>query len=88
MMYPYMTFPDETEVTHSPLQENGDVKVYIETPVDNGFKNLTCILPEYRWINNGYTNAELKYWKEFIRNNAHIIIELAENGGFSHATAI
>jgi hypothetical protein len=87
-MYPYMTFPDETEVTHSQVQKDGTVKVYIETPADDGFKNLTCILPEYKWANNGYTSSELKYWKEFVRNNAHIIIELAENGGFDHATAV
>ena len=34
MMYPYMTFSDDTEVTHSPLRDNGTVNVYIETPTD------------------------------------------------------
>ena len=42
MMYPYMTFNDDTEVTHSQMLEDGSVKVYIETPVEDGFKNLTC----------------------------------------------
>ena len=42
MMYPYMTFSDDTEVTHSPLRDNGTVNVYIETPTDTGFKSLTC----------------------------------------------
>lgn len=47
MMYPYMTFHDGTEVTHSQMLEDGSVKVYIETPVEDGFKNLTCWLPKY-----------------------------------------
>lgn len=88
MMYPYMTFGDGTEVTHSPVKEDGTVKVYIETPTDDGFKNLTCTLPEYNWENNGYDNKELEHWKEYVRNNAHIILELAKVGGFANATAI
>ncbi len=32
MMYPYMTLNDETEITHSELLPDGQVKVYIETP--------------------------------------------------------
>lgn len=87
-MYPYMTFSDDTEVTHSQLQKDGTVKVYIETPIDGGFKDLTCILPDYRWLNHGYSEKELLYWKEYIQNNAHIIMELAEKGGFRNATAV
>ena len=75
MMYPYMTFHDGTEVTHSQMLEDGAVKVYIETPVEDGFKNLTCLLPKYEYENHGYDEKELAHWKEYIRNNAHIIIE-------------
>ena len=32
MMYPYMTLNDDTEITHSEMQSDGRVKVYIETP--------------------------------------------------------
>lgn len=88
MKYPYMTFNDDTEVTHSSVQEDGTVKVYIETPIDSGFKNLTCTLPSYTLENNGYSDAEVKHWKIFIQNNAHIIMELAKEGGFQHATAV
>lgn len=31
-----MTFNDGTEVTHSQMLEDGSVKVYIETPVEDG----------------------------------------------------
>ena len=44
MMYPYMTLPDETEITHSDIINNNgkeQVKVYIETPVEGGFKDAT-----------------------------------------------
>ena len=88
MMYPYMTFSDDTEVTHSPLRDNGTVNVYIETPTDTGFKSLTCTLPEYTWENNGYSEDELRHWKEYVQNNAHIIMELARDGGFANATAV
>lgn len=71
MMFPYMTFPDDTEVTHSQIEADGKVKVYIETPIYGGFKNLTCILPDYK-----------------IKNNAHIIFEMAKDGGIMHATAV
>lgn len=75
MMYPYMTFYDDTEVTHSQMLEDGSVKVYIETPVEDGFKNLTCWLPKYQYENHGYDAKELEHWKAFVQNNAHIIIE-------------
>lgn len=88
MMYPYMTFNDETEVTHSQIQEDGTVKVYIETPVEGGFKDLTCILPDYKYVNHGYTDGELAHWKTYIEDNAHIILELAREGGFVNATAV
>lgn len=88
MMYPYMTFNDDTEVTHSQMLDDGSVKVYIETPIEDGFKNLTCLLPEYRYENHGYDEKELNHWKEFIQNNAHIIMELAKEGGFVNATAV
>lgn len=88
MMYPYMTFNDDTEVTHSQMLDDGSVKVYIETPIEDGFKNLTCLLPEYQYENHGYDEKELNYWKEFIQNNAHIIMELAKEGGFVNATAV
>lgn len=88
MMYPYMTFNDDTEVTHSQMRDDGTVKVYIETPIEGGFKDLTCLLPEYKYDNHGYDAKELEHWEEFIRNNSHIIMELAKEGGFVNATAV
>lgn len=57
MMYPFMTLNDDTEITHSEMKPDGQVKVYIETPDDNGgFFHATCYLPSYRWENvSGYS---------------------------------
>lgn len=76
MMYPYMTFQDDTEVTHSQMLEDGSVKVYIETPAEDGFKNLICQLPKYEYENHGYNESELAHWKEFVQNHAHRIMIL------------
>lgn len=88
MMYPYMTLNDDTEITHSEMTEDGHVKVYIETPDENdGFHNATCWLPEYRWENIfGYSEDEVEYFKKLVRNNAHLIIEFSQEGGFSNAS--
>ena len=37
MMYPFMTLEDDTEIVHSEMLENGEVKVYIETPDEKGW---------------------------------------------------
>lgn len=83
MMYPFITLNDDTEITHSEMHTDGNVKVYIETP-DNtgGFHSAVCWLPEYRWENiNGYTESEMAYFKQLIKNNAHLIIEFSQEGG-------
>ena len=87
MMYPYMTLPDDTEITHSEMREDGTVEVYIETPDEkDGFPNVKCILPQYLWIeNDGYSEEKLAYFKELVMNNAHLLIEFSQKGGFLNA---
>ncbi len=88
MMYPYLTLNDDTEITHSEMKEDGSVKVYIETPDEkDGFHNAVCWLPSYKWENVvGYTEAEMNYFKILIRNNAHVIMTFAREGGVLDAT--
>ena len=88
MMYPYMTLHDDTEITHSEMLPDGRVKVYIETPdLKDGFHNATCYLPDYMWDDiNGYSEAEMAYFRELIRNNAHLIMEFSREGGFTNAS--
>ena len=79
MMYPFMTLNDDTEITHSEMKADGRVKVYIETPDEkDGFHNAVCWLPEYTWENiTGYTEEDMKFFRQLIRNNAHAIIEFS-----------
>ena len=87
MMYPFMTLNDDTEITHSEMKEDGRVKVYIETPDEkDGFHHAVCWLPEYRWEDiQGYTEDEMSYYRQLIRNNAHLIIEFSRDGGVLNA---
>lgn len=88
MMYPYMTLNDDTEITHSEMLPDGRVKVYIETPdLKDGFHNATCYLPDYSWEEiSGYSETEMDYFKELVRNNAHLIIEFSQEGGILNAS--
>jgi hypothetical protein len=90
MMYPFMTLNDDTEITHSEMKSDGHVKVYIETPdLKDGFHNATCWLPEYRWENiSGYSEIEMDYFKQLLRDNAHLIIEFSQEGGLLNASVV
>lgn len=87
MMYPFMTLNDETEITHSEMKSDGKVKVHIETPDDFGnFHSATCWLPDYKWEDvDGYSDAEMTYFKQLIRNNDHLIIKLSQEEGSLNA---
>lgn len=88
MMYPFLTLNDDTEITHSEMKPDGRVKVYIETPdLKDGFHNATCYLPDYTWENiYGYSDIEMAYFKQLIHNNAHLILEFSQEGGFLNAS--
>ena len=87
MMYPYMTLKDDTEITHSEVKEDGRVKVYIETPDEkDGFHHAVCWLPEYEWQDiEGYSETEMESFRTLVRNNAHLIMEFAADGGVLNA---
>lgn len=88
MMYPFMTLDNNTEIVHSELQLDGRVKVYIETPDEkDGFHHAVCWLPEYKWEDvDGYVDSEMKRYKKFVVDNAHLIMEFASEGGFLNAS--
>lgn len=88
MMYPFLTLNDNTEITHSEMKQDGRVKVYIETPdLKDGFHNATCYLPDYSWEDiSGYTEAEIESFKKLVQDNAHLIIEFSQEGGFQNAS--
>lgn len=81
MMYKFMELEDKTEIVHSQMLQNeyGDyVKVYIEKPVLNGFYNVTCYLPSYKWEDiKGFSKIEIDKFQEIIESTAHLIIRFA-----------
>ena len=88
MMYPYMTLNDDTEITHSEMRPDGRVMVYIETPdAMDSFHSAVCWLPDYRWeAVKGYSEEEMAYFRQLIRNNAHLILDFSRDGGVLNAT--
>ena len=88
MLYPLMTLNDGTEIVHSEMLENGKVKVRIETPDEkDGFHFASCFLPKYEWKDIfGFTEDEIKRYQLIVENNAHLIIELSQTGGFDNAS--
>lgn len=85
MMYPYMTLPDDTIITHSHLIEEDGVKkvlVNFERPTDDGFDTARCELPGYRWVmRDGYTDQEIAAFEQMMHANAHLFYKYAQNGG-------
>ena len=89
MIYPFMTLNDNTEIVHSEMNPEGKVKVMIETPDEKlGFKQATCILPDFEWKDlSGYTEEELHYLKELVSSEEHLILEFSQTGGFDNASS-
>jgi hypothetical protein len=90
MMYPFMTLNDETEIVHSEMLKDGKVKVYIEKPDEKDcFHHATCYLPDYNWTEvTGFTEEEMKKYKEIVESTAHLIMEFSQHGGFENASNI
>ena len=86
MMYGYMTLSDETGIAHSEMKPDGTVKVYFEKPVEGGFHSATCWLPDYRWENiEGFSDKDVTRLETTLKNNAHLIMEFSQEGGFANA---
>lgn len=85
--YPFMTLNDDTEITYSSPIQNGDsiqVRVDMKTPIGNGFKSASCILPGYQWTNNGYIISGFCGFGKVAGGAAHIIkVEIAAHAAIS-----
>ncbi len=85
MLYPYITFPDGTEVLHSQIVYKDDcptLQVNFERPKNGGFDSARCELPSYNWVSrNGYSDAEIADFTDFLHNNAHLFFKFAASGG-------
>lgn len=86
MMYGYLTLSDGTGIAHSEMQPDGSVKVYFEKPVEGGFQHATCYLPDYRWEKiEGFSGEDQKRLDKILHDNAHLILEFSQEGGFTNA---
>ncbi len=90
MMYPFLQIDGDTEIVHSDLLPNGEVKVYVEKPdAKDGFHHASCFLPPYRWEDiEGFTAEEIDRYQEVIESTAHLILEFAQTGGFENAAGL
>lgn len=90
MMYPFLTLDDETEIVHSEMKPDGQVRVYLEKPDEkDGFHNASCWLPAYRWEEiNGFSEQEIARYQDVIESTAHLILRFAKDGGFEHAAGL
>ena len=88
MMYPFIHFADETEIVHSEILQNGEVKVYIEKPDENDcFHHATCFLPTYRWEDIfGFSDNDIKEYQKIISSFSHLIFDYAGHGGIENAS--
>ena len=75
MMYPFMTLDDGTEIVHSEMLPDGQVKFYFEKPdATDCFHSATCYFPGYDWENIiGFTGKEIERYQK--------ILESTELGG-------
>ena len=89
MMYPFLTLDDGTEIVHSEMRPDGQVKVYMERPdAEACFNHAVCWLPGYAWEDvEGFTPTELDRLQEVVRSTAHLILRFAQEGGFDSAAS-
>lgn len=89
MLYPYITLSDGTEIQHTQLLGDNSsprVEVHFERPADTGFDSARCELPTYKWlVRDGFSDAEIPQFEEFLRCNAHLLFRFAGEGGSSCA---
>ena len=89
VMYPFLQIDGDTEIVHSDMLLNGEVKVYIEKPdAEDGFHHAACFLPQYRWEDvYGFSEQEMSRFQEVVESTAHLIMEFSQQGGFDHAAS-
>ena len=90
MMHPFMELNDGTQIVHSDVMydETGKevVEVYVEKPINLGFKSAYCYLPAYKWDKvDGFDEEEMRQLEEIIQSTAHLIIQFARQGGLGNA---
>ena len=90
MMYPYVKYSDGTEVVFSNIYIDNDqecIDVHFERPTENGFDSVRIKLPTYEvtvWEGN-YTEEEIEFFKQVVKNSCDLFYKYAKEGGFKFA---
>ena len=90
MMYPYVKYSDGTEVLFSNIyidNEKECIDVHFEMPTNNGFDSVRIQLPTYEvtvWEGN-YSEEEIEFFKQVVKNNADLFYKYAKEGGLKFA---
>ena len=85
MMYPYVKYSDETQVTFSNIYIENDIEcidVHFERPTENGFDSVRIQLPTYKvtvWEGN-YSEEEIEFFKQVVQNSADLFYKYAREG--------
>ena len=85
MMYPYVKYSDETQVTFSNIYIENDLEcidVHFERPTENGFDSVRIQLPTYKvtvWEGN-YSKTEIEFFKQVVQNSADLFYKYAREG--------
>lgn len=81
MMWEYVRFEDDTQVSCSEVRDDNTVLV-VERPRDWGFDTAECLLPAYNWQRfDGFSEKEAADLGAFVRNNSSLIMRFAYKGG-------
>ena len=91
MVYPYVKYPDGTEVVFSNIYINDEGKealfVHFERPTEHGFDSVRITLPDYKIeIREGsYSKEEIEFFKTIVQNSADLFYKYAKEGGLQLA---
>ena len=89
MMYSYIKFSDETEISFSQIikKDNKDtIQVHFKRPKEYAFDTARCELPSYNWIKKeGYSKEEIDMFTKFLEYNAHLLFKYSREGGIKIA---
>ena len=90
MMYPFLTLDDGTEIVHSQMLADGQVKVYLEKPdINDGFHHATCYLPGNEWTEVfGFSERDMARYRKIVENMKQLILEFSQKGGFRGASGL
>lgn len=82
MLYDYAELADDTRIAHSGILPDGTIKIGVERPKEGGFDSAWCHLPFKRWEKtSGFDEEELDALERYLKNNAPLIWNFAEEVG-------